>query len=94
VSNEIRRLADPVLAQLHLGSPDSDVRLKAAQELSGGGSGEAAALLHRALARERDPKVHEALALAIARVDLGSPDANARLAALHIVAKSANADFL
>jgi urea transport system permease protein len=94
VSNEIRRLADPVLAQLHLGSPDSDVRLKAAQELSGGGSGEAAALLHRALARERDPKVHEALALAIARVDLGSPDANARLAALDIVAKSANADFL
>src|SRR5438045_7355714 len=48
VSNEIRRLADPVLAQLHLGSPDADVRLTAAKELSNGGSGEAAALIRRA----------------------------------------------
>jgi len=94
VSNEIRRVAVPVLAQLKLGSPDTAVRLEAAQELSNGGSDDAPVLLHRALARERDPKVHEALALAIARVDLASPDAAARLAALDIIAKSANDDFL
>ncbi|HLK91122.1 MAG TPA: urea ABC transporter permease subunit UrtB [Polyangia bacterium] len=94
VSNEIRRVAAPVLAQLQLGSPDAAVRLAAAKELSSGGAGEAAALLHRALARERDPKVHEALAVAIARVDLGSPDAEARLAALEVIGKSANDDFL
>ena len=94
VSNDIRRVADPVLAQLHLGSPDSSVRLEAAKGLSTAGSDQATALLHRALARERDPKVHEALALAIARVDLASPDANARLAALDIIARSANDDFL
>jgi len=94
VSNDIRRAADPVLAQLHLGSPDAEVRLAAAKALSTAGSDQAAALLNRALARERDPKVHEALALAIARVDLASPDPNARLAALDIIARSANDDFL
>ena len=94
VSNEIRRVALPVLAQLKLGSPDTAVRLAAAQELSNGGSDEAPALLRRALARERDAKVHEALTLAIARVDLGSADPAARLAALELIGKSANDDFL
>jgi len=94
VSNEIRRVAVPVLAQLKLGSPDTAIRLAAAKELSNGGSDDAPLLLHRALTRERDPKVHEALELAIARVDLASPDAAARLAALDIVSKKANDDFL
>src|SRR6185312_13290859 len=94
VSNEIRRVADPVLAQLHLGSPDSEVRLTAAKELSTGGSGDAPALLRRALARERDPKVHDALKLAVARVDLASADPATRLAALDVIAKSTDDDFL
>ncbi|HVV53083.1 MAG TPA: urea ABC transporter permease subunit UrtB [Polyangia bacterium] len=94
VNNEIRRVAEPVLAQLHLGSPDGEVRLAAAKALSTGGSDQAAALLRRALARERDPKVREALALAIARVDLASPDPNARLAALEAIGNSTNDDFL
>ena len=94
VSNEIRRVADPVLAQLHLGSPDSEVRLTAAKELSTGGSGDAPALLRRALARERDPKVHDALKLAVARVDLASADPATRLAALDVIANSTDDDFL
>jgi urea transport system permease protein len=94
VSNEIRRVAVPVLAQLKLGSPDTAVRLDAAKELSNGGSDDAPVLLHRALEREHDPKVHEALALAIARVDLTSPDAPARLAALEMIGKGTNDEFL
>ena len=94
VSNEIRRVAFPVLAQLKLGSPDAAVRLAAAQELSNGGSAEAPALLRGALARERDSNVREALTLAIARVDLGSADASARLAALEVIGKSGDDDFL
>jgi urea transport system permease protein len=94
VSNEIRRVVDPILAQLKLGSPDTEVRLAAAKELSNGGSAEAPVLLHRALTREHDGKVREALTLAIARVDLGSPEAGARLAALEVVGKSGDDDFL
>src|SRR5262245_38777731 len=74
VSNEIRRLALPVLAQLQLGSPQAGVRLAAAEELSKTGDAQAASLLHRALERERERAVHEALELAVARVDLQSAE--------------------
>ncbi|HVY39927.1 MAG TPA: urea ABC transporter permease subunit UrtB [Polyangia bacterium] len=94
VSNEIRRVAFPVLAQLELGSPDADVRLAAATELSKGGSAEAPALLHKALLREKDRKVLEALKLAGARVDLQSTDPQARIAALQAISDSGNDDFL
>jgi len=94
VSNEIRRVANPVLAQLELGSPDADVRLAAATELSKAGSAEAPVLLHNALAREKDGKVLEALKLAVARVDLQSPDPTTRVAALNIIADSGNDEFL
>jgi urea transport system permease protein len=94
ISNEVRRVALPILAQLKLGSPDAAVRLAAAQELSNGGSAEAPALLRGALGREHDAKVRGALTLAIARVDLGSADASARIAALEVVSKSGDDDFL
>jgi urea transport system permease protein len=94
VSNEIRRVAFPILAQLKLGSPDADVRLAAAQELSNGGSPEAPALLRRAVVSEHDKKVRYALNLAIARVDLGSPDPAARIEALGVIAQSGDDDFL
>jgi len=94
VSNEIRRVAFPILAQLKLGSPDAEVRLAAAQELSNGGSPEAPAMLRRALVGEHDKKVRYALNLAIARVDLGSPDPAARIGALEVIAQSGDDDFL
>lgn len=94
VSNDVRRLAFPVLAQLQLGSPDPAVRLRAAEELSKGGSPEAAALLHKAVARERAGDVLAALKLAVARVDLTSSDPAARKAALSVIADSGNDAFL
>ena len=93
-SNEIRRVALPVLAQLELASPDAAVRLAAAEELSKSGSAEAATLLHRALAREHDAAVRGVLGQAVARVDLVSGDRTARLAALDVVVKSGSDAFL
>jgi len=94
VSNDIRRVAFPVLAQLQLGSPDVDVRLAAATELSKGGSDEASTLLHKALTREKDPKVLGALKLAVARVDLQSADPQARISAVGVIGDSGNDEFL
>jgi urea transport system permease protein len=94
VSNDIRRVALPVLAQLRLGSASAAERLAAAEELSKGGDAQAASLLHRALDREHDGKVRDALTLAVARVDLASPSADARVAALGIIKRLGNDEFL
>jgi len=94
VGNEIRRVALPVLAQLQLGSPTAAVRLAAAEELSKNGGGDATALLHKALAREKDGGVRDALSLAVARADLAGSDPGARVAALEVIGKSANDSFL
>ena len=83
-----------MLAQLQLGSPRTSVRLAAAEELAKGGSQEASLLLRKALLREKDRGVHEALSLALARVDLQSPDANTRISAVEIIERSGNNMFL
>ena len=94
-SNSIRRLALPVLAQLQLGSPDQALRRAAAEELAKrAGSDEAAALLHQALDKEKVPSVRDALLLAVARVDLGSANADARLAAVQLIDKTSSDAFL
>ena len=90
LDNDIRRDALPVLAQLQLGSPDSAVRLSAAEELAKAGTDDASAMLHRALDREQDKGVRDVLTLAVARVDLQSSDPAARLAAVQVVHKSGN----
>ncbi len=94
VSNDIRRVAAPVLAQLQLGSPRTSVRLAAAEELAKGGGDEASALLRKALLREKDKGVHAALTLALARVDLQSPEASIRMNAIEIIERSGNDIFL
>jgi len=90
LDNDIRRDAQPVLAQLQLGSSDKAVRLAAAEELSKAGSDDAALMLHKAYDKEQDKGVHEALALAVARLDIQSKDPATRLAAVQIIHKSGN----
>jgi len=94
LDNDIRREAQPVLAQLQLSSPDKSVRLAAAEELGKAGSEDAVALLHKAFDKEKDKGVHDALALAVARVDIQSKDPAVRLAAVQIVHKSGNDEML
>ncbi len=93
-TNELRRLAAPVLAQLQLAAPDPAVRLAAAEELARSGAAEATVLLRRALGRERDRGIRDALGLALARVDLAGTDPAARIAALDAIAKSGSDAFL
>jgi urea transport system permease protein len=94
VTNDIRRAAMPVLAQLQLASPVASIRLGAAEELSKSGSGDASTLLHRALDREHDRSVRDALGLAVARVDLAGANSAIRVAALELIGKSGNDGFL
>ena len=94
VNNDIRREAVPVLAQLQLASPVVKVRLAAAEELSKNNDEQASKLLHRAYDRERDKGVKEALALAVARMDLASADPLVRWEAVKIVRKTGNDGFL
>jgi urea transport system permease protein len=93
-NNELRRVAMPVLAELQLGAPEASVRRAAAEELAKRGSAEAAELLRRALERERDAGVRDALELARARVGLQGTDRQARLDALDLVRRTGNDDFL
>jgi urea transport system permease protein len=94
VSNSIRRVAQPVVAQLELGSADESLRLAAAEELAKASSPDAAVLLHRALDKEKVAKVHTALALAVARVDLQSANADTRLSAVDLIQRTGNDAFL
>jgi urea transport system permease protein len=90
LDNDTRRAAMPVLASLELASPLAGVRLRAAEELAKQDSGEATVLLHKALGREHDGRVRDALALAIARVDLRSSDPTLRLTAVQLIGRSGN----
>jgi urea transport system permease protein len=92
--NDIRRAAEPVLAELQLSSPEAAVRLGAAQELAKSGSDGATALLHKAFDREKDKNVREALGMAVARVDVASTDPGLRLAAVQLIHKSGNDEML
>ena len=87
VNNQVRRQALPVLAQLKLRSPSESVRLAAAKELEERGSAETASLLRGALNVERIAKVRNAMAVALARLDLESTDPDRQLAGL-VVART------
>jgi urea transport system permease protein len=88
MNNTIRRVILPITAQLKLGASDRKLRLSAAEALAKSGSADAVDLLRRALAKETDGEVKEALNLALARVDITSPSADARLAAVKTLGDS------
>jgi urea transport system permease protein len=64
------------------------VRLSAAESLAANGGADAVGLLRKALASESVPAVKEALTLALARVDIASPDAQVRLRAAQAMGAS------
>ncbi len=87
-NNTIRRVLQPVIARLKLSAPEPALRREAAQGLAKGGGPEAVELLRKALATETDAEVKVALSLALASVDIKSPDAAARLAAVKAMGDS------
>jgi urea transport system permease protein len=88
MNNGIRRVILPIIAQLKLGASDRKLRLSAAEALAKNGGADAVDLLRRALAKESDGEVKQALSLALARVDIASPNAEARLAAVRTMGAS------
>ncbi|MHB9117608.1 MAG: urea ABC transporter permease subunit UrtB [Burkholderiales bacterium] len=89
INNRVRAELANVLASLKLSDPDPAKRLAAAQELQSGVGMEMDAVLARALAKETVPKIKKLLKLARAQANLASPDAAARLAAVHALAEDA-----
>jgi urea transport system permease protein len=93
VDNSLRRALLPALAALRLSSPDVEVRLAAAEELAKRPSEDVAALLRSAWSRERNDEVREQLGLAVAQLDLSSPDPKHRILALEVIRESGNVNF-
>ncbi len=88
LNNAVRRSLIPAIAQLQLYALDRTVRLAAARSLAENPTAENATLLRQALAQEQDPDVRAALALALAQLDLNSPDSAVRLAAVKLLGEA------
>jgi len=93
VSNAIRRALSPAIARLSLFAREVTTRREAAESLGKDPSPELAPILRSAYKNEVDPGVKRALGVALAQVDLRSPDANARLAAVHLLAGTGALSF-
>jgi urea transport system permease protein len=88
MNNAIRRVIQPVIAQLKLHAPDPKLRLAAAESLAKDGGTGVVDLLREAAKTETDSEVKAALALALARVDITSSNADTRLAAVKVLGDS------
>lgn len=85
MTNVLRRTVMPLLARLQLNAPEATIRRAAVEELLKRGAQDAAPLLRARLLKETDAETKTALELAVAKMDLASPDKALRLAALKIL---------
>lgn len=90
INNRVRSELNTVLASLKLFDPDVQVRYKAAQALLGDVTADMLPVLTKAVAHETDPAIREMLVLAVAQINLGSPDASVRLAAAQALGESSS----
>jgi urea transport system permease protein len=93
-NNRLRKEVESALAVFRIFSPQVDERLAAAQAMSGGGEQAQLPMLQRALEKETDAAVREALTLAHAATALHSDKADVRLTAVRSLADSTNAKLL
>ncbi len=90
INNRVRGEIGAAIAALKLGSPDRTTRLGAAKELQGTDNEDALPIIQRALARETDDEVRQALQQAGASLALKSEDPERRLAAARELADSSD----
>jgi urea transport system permease protein len=90
VNNRIRRELDGAMAALKLVSPDRAQREAAVKELGSNADESILPLVRTALAKETDPDIRSALALVAATLGIRSADKEARIAAISLLATSAN----
>jgi len=90
MSNVVRRVLLPVIAQLQLQAADPAVRLAAAEEINKRPRAEAIEPICTALAKETDTRVRAILEVALAQMQLSSPDPHVRLEAIAMIRTSGN----
>ena len=90
VNNRLRGVLDGAIAQFRLTAPDPKQRRAAAVALLQERSDATIALLRAALAKEREPKVREAMEISLAAASYGSLDPAGKLAALNTLGASSD----
>lgn len=93
VNNRLRRAVADAQALTQLFSEETAVRLAAAQRLQQGNTAADLKVLERALARENDEAVRDALTIAQARLHLTDNDPQVRLAAIAALGATGDASF-
>jgi urea transport system permease protein len=88
VTNVLRRELARAIARLELSAPDEETRLLSARVLAESPEPELEGAMRAALRGEPSDDVRELLAVALAQLDLESPDAARRLAALEAIEES------
>lgn len=88
LNNVARRALDSAISKLSLTDEDVLVRRAAAQKLSEYPTEATTELMRSLLNQESDPKTKRLMALAVAKLDLKSPDRTRRLAAAHAIQDS------
>ena len=90
MNNRIRGLVASALATHQLVSDSQSVRLRAARALQTGAGEEQLPFLSQRLAAEQDPGVHDALAIAVANLQLSDARAERRLEAVKLLADASD----
>jgi len=88
LNNRLRGLLNTALASHQLFSEETSQRLSAAKRLQRSGQPEQLSLLQQRLEAEDDPTVSEALALALANLQLSAGDPAVRLAAVRLLGET------
>jgi urea transport system permease protein len=89
-NNRLRGAIASALATLRLVAPDRETRLAAVKELAGGADAAMLPLVQKALERESDPTIKPMLEMVVATLQLGSPERDARIAAVRTLGLSSN----
>lgn len=92
LNNRLRILIANALSAQQLVSEDPALRLQAAQALQQEAQNSQLPLLTQRLAQEKDDRVHEALRIALANLQLGDADAKVRLNAVRLLGSSGAAE--
>lgn len=87
-NNSLRKMLRSAVAGFALAEPDAAVRLAAVREMSRSLDEDSVALLRAAVDAEKDAAVKQAMREGIATADLGSDDADTRLAAVRALENS------
>jgi len=90
MNNRIRGLVASALATHQLVSESQSVRLRAASTLQTGAGAEQLSFLSQRLSIEQDPAVHDALAIAVANLQLSDSRAEQRLQAVKLLADASD----